>query len=62
MERYSMGDAAAFTELYDAIALRLLGFLRKATPDGGAAKDLVQPVLLQMHSLRVVLRAVGEVS
>ena len=57
-----MGDAAAFTDLYDAIAPRLLGFLRTAAPNGGTAKDLVQPAVLQMHALRVVLRAVGEVS
>ena len=57
-----MGDAAAFTDLYDAIAPRLLGFLRKAAPNGGTAKDLVQPAVLQMYALRVVLRAVGEVS
>jgi RNA polymerase sigma-70 factor (ECF subfamily) len=52
MERYSRGDEAAFAELYDAIAPRLLGFLRKATRDGGAAEDLMQETLLQMHRAR----------
>ena len=40
MERYSNGDDPAFAELYDAIAPRLLGFLRKATRDACAAEDL----------------------
>jgi len=52
MERYSQGDEAAFAELYDAIAPRLLGFLRKNTRDGGAAEDLMQETLLQMHRAR----------
>jgi RNA polymerase sigma-70 factor (ECF subfamily) len=52
MERYSKGDEAAFAELYDAVAPHLLGFLRKATRDGGAAEDLMQETLLQMHRAR----------
>jgi len=49
MERYSTGDEAAFAEVYDAIAPRLLGFLRKATRDEAAAEDLLQQTLLQIH-------------
>ena len=52
MERYSNGDNAAFAELYDAIAPRLLGFLRKATRDGVAAEDLMQQTFLQIHRAR----------
>ena len=52
MERYSRGDEAAFAELYDAIAPRLLGFLRKATRDSDVAEDLMQQTLLQMHRSR----------
>jgi len=52
MERYSNGDNAAFAELYDAIAPRLLGFLRKATRDAGAAEDLMQQTFLQIHRAR----------
>jgi RNA polymerase sigma-70 factor (ECF subfamily) len=52
MERYSKGDQAAFAELYDVIAPRLLGFLRKATRDEAASEDLMQQTLLQMHRER----------
>ena len=52
MERYSNGDDAAFGELYDAIAPRLLVFLRKATGDGFATEDLMQQALLHMHRAR----------
>jgi RNA polymerase sigma-70 factor, ECF subfamily len=52
MERYSNGDSAAFAELYDAIAPRLLGFLRKATRDGVATEDLMQQTFLQIHRAR----------
>lgn len=49
MERYSNGDNAAFAELYDAIAPRLLRYLRKATRDSVAAEDLMQQTFLQIH-------------
>ena len=52
MARYANGDAAAFAELYDAIAPRLLGFLWKATRDRAAAEDLTQQTFLQMHRAR----------
>jgi len=52
MERYARGDEAAFGELYDAIAPRLLGFLHKATRDAFAAEDLMQQTLLHMHRAR----------
>jgi RNA polymerase sigma-70 factor (ECF subfamily) len=52
MERYSRGDDAAFAELYDALAPRLLRYLRKATRDDGEAEDLVQQTLLHIHRER----------
>jgi len=52
MERYAHGDDAAFAEVYDALAPRLLGVLRKATRDGAAAEDLVQQTFLQIHRAR----------
>ena len=52
MERYSNGDNAAFAELYDAIAPRLLRYLRKATRDGVTTEDLMQQTFLQIHRAR----------
>jgi len=52
MERYASGDDAAFAEVYDAIAPRLLRFLRGATRDTFAAEDLMQQTLLHMHRAR----------
>lgn len=52
MERYSNGDAAAFAELYDVLAPRLLRFLCKATRDRVAAEDLMQQTFLQIHRAR----------
>ena len=49
MERYSKGDEAAFAELYDAVAPRLLGFLRAATRDAVAAEDLMRQTILHIH-------------
>jgi len=52
MERYARGEDVAFAELYDAIAPRLLGFLRGATRDRVAAEDLMQQTFLQIHRAR----------
>jgi RNA polymerase sigma-70 factor (ECF subfamily) len=52
MERYSQGDQAAFADLYDEIAPRLLGYLRKATRNDSAAEDLMQQTLLHIHRAR----------
>jgi RNA polymerase sigma-70 factor (ECF subfamily) len=52
MERYASGDEAAFADLYDAIAPRLLDFLRRVTRDPSAAEDLMQQTLLHMHRAR----------
>ena len=52
MERYSRGEDVAFAELYDAIAPRLLGFLRAVTRDGASTEDLMQQTFLQIHRAR----------
>lgn len=52
MERYAAGDDLAFANVYDAIAPRLYTYLLRQTRDAGAAEDLVQQTLLQMHRAR----------
>lgn len=52
MARYANGDDAAFSEVYDAVAPRLLAFLTRRTGDARRAEDLVQQTFLQMHCAR----------
>ncbi|MBC7792205.1 MAG: RNA polymerase sigma factor [Clostridia bacterium] len=52
MERYAAGDHAAFAPLYDALAPRLLAFLKRSTRDGSLAEDLTQQTFLRMHRAR----------
>lgn len=52
MERYAAGDDSAFEPLYDALAPRLLGFLRRSTRDATLSEDLLQQTLLRMHKAR----------
>jgi RNA polymerase sigma-70 factor (ECF subfamily) len=50
MERYASGDDGGFSELYDAIAPRLHGYLLRRSRD--RADDLLQQTLLQIHRAR----------
>lgn len=52
MDRYATGDDAAFAEVYDWLAPKLLGFLFRQTRDRARAEDLVQQTFLQMHCAR----------
>src|SRR5215831_19486668 len=52
MERYAGGDDAAFAALYDAIAPRLLGDLKKATGRDEDAHDLLAQTMLEIHRAR----------
>src|SRR5438270_9763174 len=52
MDRYARGEDAAFGELYDLLAPKLLGFLFRQTRDRARAEDLVQQTFLQMHCAR----------
>ncbi len=52
MDRYALGEDAAFGELYDLLAPRLLGFLFRQTGEQQRAEDLVQQTFLQMHCAR----------
>jgi RNA polymerase sigma-70 factor (ECF subfamily) len=61
MERYAHGDAAAFEPLYDGLAPRLRGFLRRAVRDPTLADDLVQHTFLRMHRGRASFERDGAV-
>lgn len=52
MDRYAVGDEAAFSDLYNALAPRLSAFIHRYTKDAGRTEDLVQQTLLQMHCAR----------
>jgi RNA polymerase sigma-70 factor (ECF subfamily) len=52
MDRYANGDDAAFAAVYDALAPRVLGFVRRRVADDGSVEELVQQTFLQMHVAR----------
>jgi RNA polymerase sigma-70 factor, ECF subfamily len=52
MERYAVGDDAAFAAVYDALAERLLAFLRHKLGSLPRAEDLLQQTFLRMHRAR----------
>jgi RNA polymerase sigma-70 factor (ECF subfamily) len=52
MARYADGDAAAFPILYDAIAVRLEGFVRRRTRDPSRIDDIVQQTFERIHRAR----------
>jgi RNA polymerase sigma-70 factor (ECF subfamily) len=52
MDRYADGADAAFGEVYDHLAPRLLSFFIRQVQDRARAEDLVQQTLLQMHAAR----------
>ncbi|MBX3226788.1 MAG: RNA polymerase sigma factor [Labilithrix sp.] len=52
MDRYARGDDAAFGEVYDKLAPRLLGYLLRHTRDRARAEDVVQQTMLRIHRAR----------
>ena len=52
MDRYAMGDTAAFEQLYDALAPRLRAMLRRQGCDPALVEDLVQQTFLRIHCAR----------
>ena len=52
MVRYVQGDDDAFSDVYDALAPTLRGFLLRRTQDEACAEDLVQHVFLKMVAAR----------
>lgn len=52
MDRYARGEDAAFAEVYDGLAPRLMAFLVRYTRDRARAEDVVQQTMLQIHRAR----------
>jgi RNA polymerase sigma-70 factor (ECF subfamily) len=52
MARYAAGDASAFPTLYDAIAPRIEGFVRRRTRDPSRIDDIVQQTFERIHRAR----------
>jgi RNA polymerase sigma-70 factor, ECF subfamily len=52
MDRYADGDAAAFPILYDAIASRIEGFVKRRTRNPSRIDDLVQQTFERIHRAR----------
>ena len=52
MERYAAGDDAAFEALYDTLAGRLYGYIRRQVPNRQGCDDLLQETFLRMHRAR----------
>jgi len=52
MERYARGDDGAFEQVYDAVATRLLAYLRRHVRDSDRCRDLLQETFLHIHRSR----------
>jgi RNA polymerase sigma-70 factor (ECF subfamily) len=61
MARYADGDAAAFPVLYDAIAGRIEGLVRRRTTDPSRIDDIVQQTFERIHRARGTFRRGSDV-
>jgi RNA polymerase sigma-70 factor, ECF subfamily len=52
MDRYADGDASAFPALYDALAPRIEGLVRRRTRDASKIDDIVQQTFERIHRAR----------
>jgi RNA polymerase sigma-70 factor (ECF subfamily) len=52
MDRYAEGDASAFPILYDAIAPRIEGLVKRRTRDASRIDDIVQQTFERIHRAR----------
>jgi RNA polymerase sigma-70 factor (ECF subfamily) len=52
MDRYADGDASAFPVLYDAIAPRIEGLVKRRTRDASRIDDIVQQTFERIHRAR----------
>jgi RNA polymerase sigma-70 factor (ECF subfamily) len=61
MARYAQGDATAFEAVYEGVASRLEGYLRRHVRGTTRVEDIIQQTFLQMHAARGTFNAGAEV-
>ena len=61
MTRYARGDEEAFAIVYDAVAPRLEGYLRRHLRGSAQVEDIIQQTFMQMHDKRGTFTAGAEV-
>jgi RNA polymerase sigma-70 factor (ECF subfamily) len=61
MSRYARGDEEAFSIVYDAVAPRLEGYLRRHLRGSAQVEDIIQQTFMQMHDKRGTFSAGAEV-
>ncbi|HEU4404351.1 MAG TPA: RNA polymerase sigma factor [Polyangiaceae bacterium] len=61
MARHAAGDEGAFEVIYDELAPRLYGFLRRMLREGTLAEDALHQTFLQIHEARGRFAAGAEV-
>lgn len=61
MSRYARGDAGAFAIVYDAVAPRLEGYLRRHLRGAPQVEDIIQQTFMQMHDKRGTFNIGAEV-
>src|SRR5581483_3716560 len=61
MARYAQGDAAAFDAVYEGVAPRLEGYLRRHVRGTTRVEDIIQQTFLQMHAARGTFNAGADV-
>src|SRR5215831_9964207 len=52
MSQYAQGDAAAFEIVYEVVAPRIEGYLRRKVRDDARVEDIVQQTFENMHKAR----------
>jgi RNA polymerase sigma-70 factor (ECF subfamily) len=52
MSQYAQGDAAAFEIVYEVVAPRIEGYVRRKVRDGARVEDIVQQTFENMHRAR----------
>jgi len=52
MSQYAQGDLAAFEIVYDVVAPRIEGYVRRKVRDAGRVEDIVQQTFENMHKAR----------